>query len=254
MIRESIAERGFGAEQGFRWRGNEISRIEGFSDAVFAFAVTLLVVSLEVPKTFGELLDTMRGFTAFAICFALLAWVWYYHYIFFRRYGLQDFYTIALNMVLLFVVLFYVYPLKFVFTLFINQVLGFSTTVELPGGPTPMIEQAQTPLLFVIYGAGYIAVFLVFALLYLHAYRKRDELGLSRLEAYDTVTSFQGLLLDCAVGLLSIVVAIAGGPDSTAWAGLVYFLLGVERTIHGFARGRRRRALERPAPPARRHG
>ena len=36
----------------FRWRGQEITRIEGLSDAVFAFAITLPVVSLEVPKTF----------------------------------------------------------------------------------------------------------------------------------------------------------------------------------------------------------
>ena len=42
------APQGFGADQAFRWRGGEVSRLEGLSDAVFAFAVTLLVVSLEV--------------------------------------------------------------------------------------------------------------------------------------------------------------------------------------------------------------
>ena len=33
----------------FRWRSREISRLEGLSDAVFGFAITLLIVSLEVP-------------------------------------------------------------------------------------------------------------------------------------------------------------------------------------------------------------
>ena len=67
--------------------GGEISRLEGLSDAVFAFAVTLLVVSLEVPETFDELLHVLRGFSAFAVCFAILFWVWHDHYRFFRRYG-----------------------------------------------------------------------------------------------------------------------------------------------------------------------
>ena len=96
-------------------RTHEISRIEAFSDAVFAFALTLLVVSLQVPKSYDELMNLMSGFPAFACCFGVLLWIWYEHNLFFRRYGLQDPYTVLLNGALLFVVMFYVYPLKFMF-------------------------------------------------------------------------------------------------------------------------------------------
>lgn len=244
MIREEIAKRGLAAEKDFRWRGGEITRVEGFSDAVFAFAVTLLVVSLEVPQTFTELLEAMRGFIAFAICFALLTSVWYRHYIFFRRYGLQDRYTTLLNFVLLFLMLFYVYPLKFVFTLLVNQMFGFGTDIALPNGATePMIESSQSPLLFVIYGAGYVAVLLVFVLLYRHAFRQRAALELNAIETFDTISTMQGWLLDIGVGVISILIALIGGSGSAAWAGYAYFLIALERTIHGSLRGRQRRRL-----------
>jgi uncharacterized membrane protein len=112
VIREHLAASGAG-EKYFRWRGTEITRLEHFSDAVFAFAVTLLVVSLEVPKSVPELMVALRGFVAFGVCFAMLGMVWRFHCHFFRRYGLQDGWVTFLNFVLLFFVLFYVYPLKF---------------------------------------------------------------------------------------------------------------------------------------------
>jgi len=108
MIRENLRAFGMSNEANFRWRGGEISRLEGFADAVFAFAVTLLVVSLEVPKTFAELVAAMHGFLAFGLCFAALTRVWHQHYRYFRRYGLQDAWVICLNFALLFFVLFYV--------------------------------------------------------------------------------------------------------------------------------------------------
>jgi hypothetical protein len=85
MIRESLISNGIGRSTDFHWRGNEITRIEGLSDAVFAFAVTLLVVSLEVPKTFTELAETMHGFGAFLISFVLIFAVWFNQYKFFSQ-------------------------------------------------------------------------------------------------------------------------------------------------------------------------
>src|SRR2546423_3965653 len=112
----------FPIENGFRMRGAAMSRIDAFSDVVFGFALTLLVVSLEVPKDFSGLHEVVRGFVPFAICFVTLLTLWHSHYVFFRRYGLHDQFTILLNSALLFVVLFYVYPLKFLFTTLFGQI------------------------------------------------------------------------------------------------------------------------------------
>lgn len=46
-----------------------------------------------------------------------MCWIWFEHYAFFRKFEAEDPLTILLNCVLLFLVLFFVYPLKFVFML-----------------------------------------------------------------------------------------------------------------------------------------
>lgn len=85
MLRKKLIKKERGKHDEFRWRSDKVTRLEGFSDAVFAFAMTLLVLSLEVPKTFDELMQAMRGFAAFAICFVFLVGIWYSHYTLFRR-------------------------------------------------------------------------------------------------------------------------------------------------------------------------
>lgn len=243
-MREQLLKRGLGNSTAFRWRGQEISRIEGLSDAVFAFAVTLLVVSLEVPKTFNELAEIMRGFGAFAISFTLLFGVWFNHYKYFRRYSLQDTTTVVLSGVLLFVVLFYVYPLKFLFTSLIDRLIGGHNEVRLPNGNVEaVIEGDQLASLMLIFNAGYFAVFAVFFFLFWHAYRKRRDLELNEMEIFDTRNSIQEMALNCGIALISTAIVLFGGPRYAGLAGLVYMLTGVAMGLNGTIMGRRRRRM-----------
>jgi uncharacterized membrane protein len=246
MIKEKMIASEVGKRGAFRWRGREISRIEGLSDAVFAFAITLLVVSLEVPKTFNELAETMRGFGAFLISFMLLFAVWFNQYKFFRRYGLQDTATVMLNAALLFVALFYVYPLKFLFSFLIGQFTAGHAEVRLANGSVvAMIEsKEQMASLMTIFDLGYLAVFAVFVLLYWHAYRKREALELNELERFDTRESILESTLNCGIAIFSLLILVVGGAGRANLAGMAYMLTAVVMTLSGMIMGKRRRKLE----------
>jgi|SRR5947209_3808725 len=244
MLRHNLIPQHAG--RGFRWRGGEIARIEGLSDAVFAFAVTLLVVSLEVPKTFNELAVIMRGFTSFAICFALLMRVWYEQYVFFRRYNMQDTVTVVLNAILLFVVLFYVYPLKFLFSFLVNTWTGGSKSLPMPGGGfETIIETRQMPELMAIFSGGYLAVSCIFLLLFYRARRRRTELELNPLEVLETGASIGASVINAATALASLAIALLAGPGNGALAGVIYpILLCPGFTIFYTVMGRKKRLLE----------
>src|SRR3954454_9609734 len=215
----------------------EVSRVEGLSDAVFAFAITLLVVSLEVPKTFDELMAAMRGFPAVAVCFALLFQVWWRHYRLFRNYDLEDGRVIALTGVLLFVVLFYVYPLKFLWGIVFSQIGGRRIGED-------VLTIRQVPVLFAIYGAGVAAVFGILATMYRHAYLHRGDLGLSPAEVIDTRVQIYSNLALAGIGVLSVLVAVLTAriaPDLVGIAGYVYFLIGLVEWWLGGYRGRQQK-------------
>jgi len=217
-------------EFAFRQRAHEVSRIEAFSDIVFGFALTLIVVSLEVPKTYEELIEAMRGFPAFALCFAILLWIWHAHYTFYRRYAIHDEFTLVINSFLLFVVLFYVYPLKFIFA----------------GMFEPRhYTAANARVMFTIYGLGFAAIFGLYTALYHHAYRKRDELELNLVEQHDTVTHVLMFGANVAIGVVSVILANVLPAAFVGIAGFIYFLVGVAAGTIGSMRGSRRREVER---------
>jgi uncharacterized membrane protein len=229
-------------EPHFHWRGHEVTRLEGFTDAVFAFAVTLLIVALEVPHTFDGLLDVLRGFPAFVICFAILMVFWNAHYKFFRRYGLQNMFSRVFTMAIIVLVLFFVYPLKFLFTALTVMVFG----LHMHNAPT-LAGHHEVSQLYVIYGLGFAGVWGLYAGLYSHALRKRAELGLDAAELILTRNSLGGCFVYVGVCLLSVLLALVSGSDSLP--GYIYFLLGPLQTANGWWFGRKLRALDSLTTP-----
>ena len=218
-------------------RRHDVSRLEAFSDAAFAFAMTLLVVSLDVPRSYDELMRTMRGFPSFACCFALLVWIWHEHNLFFRRYGLQDAWTVFVNSMLLFVTLFYVYPLKFMFDSMFAQLLP-SAYPDLKRMSLLELSRASA-----IYGLGFFVLFSLFALLYRHAYNKRAALGLTPFEVFD-VRAFTGHhLVSAAVGLAALTVAVAAPLMFAPLSPTCFGLMGPGHWWFGKQVEKRRRAL-----------
>ncbi len=217
-------------------RGRSVSRLEGFSDAVFAFSATLLVVALEVPESFAHLVDELTGFGAFAISFAALILIWSVHNAFFRRYGMQDRVTVILNSCLLFVVLFYVYPLKFVAEGLAAGLFGIGD------GPTGFTGLNDLSTLFLLYSGGFVAVFTCVSGLYLHAYNQRHELGLNADETREARFYFRHYTIFIGVGLVSIVLAALGWGVGVGMPGWIFALLGPLCYLHGVQSERRSRA------------
>ncbi|HWA24847.1 MAG TPA: TMEM175 family protein [Lacunisphaera sp.] len=227
-------------EEHFHWRGKEVSRLEGLADAVFGFAVTLLIVAVEVPRTFEGLLDVVRGFPAFTVCFILLMIFWNAHYRFFRRYGLEDTFTRVINIAIMLLVLFSVYPLKFLFGAIKFLGGAHGSHIETP---------EQLRFVYTVYGLGFIGIWALYGLLYAHALRKRHVLQLTPVEVVQTREPLMGFGLNIVVCILSIILAHT--TASANWPGMIYMLLGPLLTFNGMWHGRLvRRMAKSGSPPA----
>lgn len=250
MIREHLFHKKTATDAMFRWRGGEISRLEGLSDGVFALALTLLVMATEVPGTFHDLWRATTELPIFLACFAMLMMAWRYHYLFFRRYGLEDLVTTVLNAAFLFLVLFLAFPLKFLATFLFRLATGIGTDgmFVVPPGVEDFPPMFQRSGMMVFYGAAIIGVFGLQALMLLWAWRRRHDLELDRLERFLTLASLGAQTITCAIAALSIlVVAVWGNPGI---AGVVYFLMPFAHGGWGWWAGRRAAQIQREPAPA----
>ncbi|GAB3918787.1 TMEM175 family protein [Mucilaginibacter boryungensis] len=224
-------------KQPIEWRSHEPNRLETFSDAVFAFALTLIIVSIEVPKSFDDLYETMKGGVSFAACFAMLFLIWNSQNIFFRRYGLNDPLTVNLNGILLFVVLIYVYPMKF-----LSQLLFMGGHYVQEGKVMSMITRTdQTRTLMLIYGIGYCVIYLLFFLMYMNAKRKEVHLELTPKEAFETHTIAYINLFSVFIGMLAMALAIILPDNICGISGFTYFLIPIAYSVWFSYRGKKSR-------------
>lgn len=231
MLRDLTKKHYIGLSSTFRFRGEEPSRIEALSDSCFALAVGLLLISTKSPDSFDDLIGFTRDLVPFALCLTMIMWVWYQHFIFFIRYGFRNSVIVGFNTILLLIVLFYVYPLKFL-AKFLSQIYGslLGKLFGLSSSGTALsasnMNGSDMPHLMIIYGAGVSGIFLVLMFMYRYALKNKEELQLSAIEVFETKISIYGNLLMAFVPLLSIVlVLIIPHPVIAGIVGGVTYLL-----------------------------
>ncbi len=204
-------------------RGREMTRLETFTDAAFAFAVTLLAISIdEIPKTYEGLIVALKGTPAFAASFALLLLYWRAHQNWSQRYGLEDLPSVLLTFAMVLVIMVYVYPLK----IMAGAAFHFLSDGWLPSSFV-LEGSSQFQILVSVFGVGFFLLSELIAALYGYAWLKKTVLGMQPAEAFDTGAEALAWTIVGLFGLLSIAL-VWTLPGEWLWlAPWVYCLLGL---------------------------
>lgn len=224
--------------RGFRLRGIQMTRLETFIDAAFAFAITMLVIAVnQIPDNIDQLFDAFRHVPAFIASVAIIGIFWRGHWLWSRRYGLEDGTSIFISWAMLVTILIYIYPLKAIF-----ESMWFLLSDGRVGqrlGLTSESQETQARTLFAIYALGFIAIALEILLLNLRAWQLREPLQLNALEKYITRTELTGWSVPIGVGIVSLALALMLPVEQIAWSGWVYFSMIVLVPLHRRWRSRR---------------
>jgi len=213
---------------GFRLRGIEMTRLETFIDAAFAFAVTMMVIAAQqVPDDITALLDAFKNVPAFLASVAVLAIFWRGHWLWSRRYGLEDGVSILISWALLATILIYIYPLKAIF----GSMFHLISNGQL-GHPLGVRAEGQARTIFAFYSLGFIAIGAEILLLYVRAWKLRVPLQLNAREQFLTRAELSGWCIPIAVGAAALILALTVPARHFSWSGWIYFSMAILVPLH----------------------
>jgi hypothetical protein len=223
----------------FRLRGIAMTRLETFIDAAFAFAISMLVIAAQqIPDNIQALLAAFKNVPTFVCCIAVLGIYWRGHWLWSRRYGLEDGISSLISWALIVTILIFIYPLKAIF----GAMWNFLSNGQV-GQPFSLhTTEAEVRTIFAIYAIGLIAISAEILLLHLRAWQLREPLRLNARERLMTRGELTGWSIPVSVGIVSLVFSFTLPIEQIAWCGWVYFLMAIMVRVHRFLHGRRLKA------------
>lgn len=196
-----------------------MTRLDVFVDAAFAFAITMLVISIDsVPESYDELITALKGTPAFLASFAGIMSFWIGQKSWSKRYGDEDDpVCVLLSLILVFLVMVFVYPLK---------VVSSAMFAWMSNGWLPANFELEDPLqllgIFQLYGIGFFALAGTLAALYWRSSRRADALGFSAYQKAHARMEAGVWLAMALTGVASALWAALLPPQWAIWAGFVY--------------------------------
>ena len=219
--------------RGFRLRGMEMTRLETFIDSAFAFAISMLVIAAQqIPDNIQALLAAFKNVPTFICSIAVLGIYWRGHWLWSRRYGLEDGVSILISWMMIVTMLIFIYPLKAIF----GAMWNFLSNGQV-GQPFSLhTTESQARTIFAIYALGLIAISAEILLLNLRAWQLREPLRLNARERLMTHGELTGWSIPVSVGIVSLIFSFTLPIEQIAWCGWVYFLMAilvrVKRFLH----------------------
>ena len=189
-------------------------RITSLSDGVFAFAATLMVVDLGTTIDFNNLSTQLSSFVSFGVAFFVMMLLWKVHYNFYQRTKYVDNLIITANIILLFTVLFYLFPLKSLINSIINmEPLGYEGLSQL----------------FILYGIGFTLLFSCVSFMYYRASEKDTQNSNNTLHKF----YYKHFLIFAITGIVSTLLAVLKIGIVIGAPGFIYATLGLTCYLNG---------------------